>query len=643
MTIAQLYTGKVKAMLSDDTVCVKQAVWAGDGAALLALGDDDTWLPAWAEQFRTLTGQRPGPLQVGAWRDALVVLQTAIAALPVAAGWQFIFEYMLPREGGRRADVVVLFGRTVAVLEFKQASRPGRAACDQALAYARDLAAYHAASHERAVLPVLVLTRASGLFPGGDLPICGADALAETLAALPGASQPVSADDRDTWLMSEYAPLPGIVQAARQTFAHEPLPAIRRAQSAGIPATLAYLAALVQQARTTGERHVVLLTGVPGAGKTLVGLQFVYGQGGEGERPDAVMLSGNGMLVTVLQYALKSRTFVQQIRNFFLHYRERPHLAPPEHVLVFDEAQRAWDPERMGEKHTVSRTAQQHLLDIAERIPGWSVVLALIGEGQEIHIGEEGGLPQWDASLRGMAAGWQVHCAPRLAPAFGPDIALHTSPTLDLTASLRTHTAEGVQQWVAALLAADRERAAELAARVREQGFVLACTRDLSAAVAYCRERYHDAPDKRYGILASSRAGNLPRFGIANDYQTTRRLKVGPWYIDSPESPLSCCRCETVATEFACQGLELDMPIVGWGSDLIWRDGAWHSPPAPRSKARNPHQLRVNSYRVLLSRGRDGCVVFVPPEARMDATAEALLAAGMQPLDTSGEKGTDDA
>jgi DUF2075 family protein len=175
------------------------------------------------------------------------------------------------------------------------------------------------------------------------------------------------------------------------------------------------------------------------------------------------------------------------------------------------------------------------------------------------------------------------------------------------------------------------EHAAALLPSLTASGFDAYLTRDLEAAKAYCRDRYQSQPDKRYGLLASARARNLIAHGINNDYMATQRLKVGAWYIDPPDSPLSCCALTSVATEFSCQGLELDLPIVGWGNDLIWRDSAWSSHVRPKN-VRNPLRLRLNSYRVLLTRGRDGFIVFVPPDPKMDSTYAALQASGLRSI-----------
>ena len=167
---------------------------------------------------------------------------------------------------------------------------------------------------------------------------------------------------------------------------------------------------------------------------------------------------------------------------------------------------------------------------------------------------------------------------------------------------------------------------------MHKQGFRLYVTRDLGQATGYARERYRLEQDKRYGLLGSSK-GKLDPFGVPTDFYSTQRMKVGPWYYDDPESAKSCCRLDSAATEFQCQGLELDLPIVGWGVDLHWGGRDWQSPPRRRSQAHNPHLLRLNSYRVLLTRGRDGVVLYVPDGGReFDADYQALETAGAREL-----------
>ncbi|PSN19427.1 hypothetical protein C7271_07390 [filamentous cyanobacterium CCP5] len=603
--------------------------WLGTVADFLQLSQGE-WLTEMMDRHQQLYQQRSPKTHQQAWQDTAWVLRESLGK-PHQRDWVLIFEYELPREGGRRPDMVLLAGETIWVLEFKQKSAITAADLDQSAAYARDLSAYHPGCRERSVRPLLVLTRREqpAESPGWVQPVSPAQ-LQTVLAAETSAGCVINPD---AWVKADYAPLPTVIQAARQIFQHESLPSIRQAESAGIPKLMEYLNQIVMRASEQGERHLVLITGVPGAGKTLVGLQFVYQHPlATSDTPQAVFLSGNGPLIQVLQYALKNRVFVQPVRNFYLQHQVRRQSAPPEHIIVFDEAQRAWDADRMAEKYGIDRAAGGAILRIAERIPTWTVVVALIGEGQEIHVGEEEDISQWQIGLQQSELPWQVHCPQRYKAVFSAVSAqLHASPQFDLTTSLRTHRAEAVQDWINQVLLGNLKAAAQLMPELWESGFRAYLTRNLAVAKGYCQDRYGDQPDKRYGIVASSRAKNLTSYGVANDYKSTLRVKTGPWYVDPPDSPLSCCALDAVVTEFGCQGLELDMAIVAWGSDLIWQENTWVCKSRQRN-VQDPRRLRLNSYRVLLSRGRDGLVVFVPPEPAMDSTVSVLLETGLATL-----------
>ncbi len=225
-----------------------------------------------------------------------------------------------------------------------------------------------------------------------------------------------------------------------------------------------------------------------------------------------------------------------------------------------------------------------------------------------------------------------MHCPEKLADTFTAASQVETSECLNLDVSLRTHLAEDVQDWVSALLIGDLGLAAAHSQKMETQGYRVYVTRELERAATYARERYRLEEDKRYGLLGSSKSG-LDRFGVPTDYMATRDMKVGPWYYDPPDSPWSCCQLNSAATEFQCQGLELDLPIVGWGRDLRWDGGAWKVAPGIRGNARDPYALTLNSYRVLLTRGRDGSVIFVPEAGKdYDADHDALVAAGARIL-----------
>ena len=231
-----------------------------------------------------------------------------------------------------------------------------------------------------------------------------------------------------------------------------------------------------------------------------------------------------------------------------------------------------------------------------------------------------------------MGKPWYVHCPAKISHIFKAAERVQTCDELDLTISLRSHLAEDVQVWVAMLLNGELTAARATVERIINQGFNMYVTRDFEQAKTYARDRYAGQLDKRFGILASSKGKNLPIFGIHNDWSYTSRLRQGPWYNDNPDSANSCCQLTEVATEFSCQGLELDFPVVAWGSDLKWNGETWISPPQPRSGAHDPHQLRINSYRVLLSRGRDGFIIFIPNSIDMNSTYDALRISGVSQL-----------
>ena len=356
-----------------------------------------------------------------AWRqEEAAAIRAALRAsvstdATIASRWSLVFEYELPLEGGRRPDVVVLAGGAIAVLEFKSSALPAQADIDQVRAYTRDLADYHEASHGRLTTTILVMAGAAPGFAGelDGTAITSPEQIHPYLLAV----DDELTSDLSTWLEAPYSPLPTLVEAARRLFRDDPPPHVIYALLTGIPETVELLGRLVENAARDGTRILALITGVPGSGKTLAGLRLVY------ERTETVgratFLSGNGPLVAVLQDALKSRAFVRDLHAFIRTYamgsRTR---VPGEHVIVFDEAQRAWDREYMLEKRNIAASEPELLVQIGERLDSWVSLVGLVGEGQEIHSGEEAGLGQWRDALMGpnATANWTVHCPPRLSP-----------------------------------------------------------------------------------------------------------------------------------------------------------------------------------------------------------------------------------
>jgi len=382
-----------------------------------------------------------GPAQIKAWGTELDVLQRegtqVIECHRPAKRHEAVLEYMLPREAGRRPDVVLLQGGQVVVLEFKESGLLRRSDLDQVSAYARDLASYHSGCEEMHIVPVLVLCGAGAAERTVDgVRVVPANRLASTLIELAKSSSGIQPDLKQ-FLEGEYAPLPTLVAAARLLFDNLELPFVKRARSAGVHGAVELVLDQVRSVRSNGGHRLVLLTGVPGSGKTLVGLQVAHSTALEegyrfGRRKSrgapATFLSGNGPLVQVLQHALKSTAFVQDMHRFIReHGLEHPERIPFEQVVIFDEAQRAWDDAKITDFYSkklpglgadLLRSEPEILTRIAERMEQGALVLALVGQGQEIHTGEEGGMPQWADAIAASSKAWSVLGPPSLASLF---------------------------------------------------------------------------------------------------------------------------------------------------------------------------------------------------------------------------------
>lgn len=232
---------------------------------------------------------------------------------------------------------------------------------------------------------------------------------------------------------------------------------------------------------------------------------------------------------------------------------------------------------------------------------------------------------------------WTIHSPPQLTEMFSDSSAqTRFHPELNLTCEVRYHLTPKVHDFVDGILQNRTSTGLkELAAELATNKYPIYITRNLETAKQYARDRYAENADARFGLLASSRDRELPAFGIANQFQDSKFMKLGPWFSEGDGSSHSCRNLEKPATEFQSQGLELDFSIVCWGGDLIRENGAWTSRFAPKykgGKVRDAFQLRINSYRVLLTRGRDGMAIFVPPITKLDETYAYLKGVGIVEL-----------
>ncbi len=601
------------------------------------------------------------PEQASAWREGIPLLQREAGELlderENAEGYGAILEYRLPYDE-RRPDAVLLAEGSVIVLELKGKTAPSQADLDQVAAYARDLRAYHRECHERDVYPILVPTRANGsINKVGDVLVVAPDRLDEVVGDLAGRAARSKGPTITDFLGDDaYCPLPTIVEAARELFESKEIREIWRAKAVTEPAVDA-IAQITHEAARTKTRHLVLVTGVPGAGKTLVGMRVVHAhflddlaverKGGKPSVP-GLYLTGNQPLAEVLQYELKKsggggRTFVRHIKSYLDRYIPNPDRIPPEHMLVFDEAQRAFSPEKVADTHKRWNfdwiaSEPELFVRVCDRMPEWSVLVGLIGGGQEIHLGEEEGLVQWRKAVEKSGENWTVHAPPSLKEVFsGGNFEIRCAQELDLDTEIRFHSSTRLHEFVENLLRKGDSHGASLVAESilapygrSSDGMRLYLTRNFEMGKSYLRDRYSEMPKARFGILASSRDRDLEPFGIMNDYMSTKNVKIGPWFTEAEEDERSCRRLDRTITEFQCQGLELDMALVCWGTDFIREDGAWTNRkaknyrPQGRTQVRDPFQMRLNAYRVLLTRGRDGTIVFVPQLEELDHATSFL-------------------
>ena len=601
-----------------------------------------SWIDHMKTRFPEVIDLPLGDSQVHAWEDCFYVLQDQLPHIAEKCpAFHIVFEYVLPYESGRRPDVLLVSKEEVIIIEFKQNFRVVNADVDQVAAYARDIHEYHYESRGMEIEPLLVLTATNSLMIDTDVVsgvlICTKDELTNAIESK--LCPYVTGIEIEEWLNSKYEPLPTIVEAAKLFVKREELPNIRRVNSTCIPQAIDCLKDISKYAEENKKHVVAFVTGVPGAGKTFLGLKYVYDICEDYENVNSVYLSGNGPLVAVLADALHSGVFVKDLHKIIKQYLMNG--APDFHnnIIVFDEGQRAWDRTQMQKKRNTTKSEPDVMIELCEKRLEWCVLLVLVGEGQEIYNGENSGIEQWNDAIERSEIPWEIICPDKIKDVFpGKDVIQHENrDALNLSTSLRTHLAGNVSSFANALVAGDIQKAKNLAPSIIAQGFNIYVTRDLIHAKNYLLDRYYGETTKRYGMIASSKGNILRNCGMDNSFQGALGLfKVGKWFNAPVDDPRSCCALDKVATEFSCQGLELDMPLIGWDSDMLWEDGHWQKfkPGEPDDSDANIY--RRNSYRVLLTRGRDGFIIFVPQDKRMDGVYNILLEAGIEPVESNG-------
>ncbi|MEI7512756.1 MAG: DUF2075 domain-containing protein [Candidatus Uhrbacteria bacterium] len=599
-------------------------------------------------------------------RDAWVAEIDILQKVLIGHEGSIYFEYSIPRMG-KRIDVVLLIGPVVFVLEFKVGEKEFSAyAIDQVFDYALDLKNFHESSHDLLIAPILIATKAVAAAtivsttPQNDkllFPIkCNSELLNQVMTDVLTLSE--GADiNQEQWEAGRYSPTPTIIEAAMALFSGQTVAEISRhdASAINLSETATSISDIIRTAKEKKQKSICFVTGVPGAGKTLVGLNIANQHSDESNDLYSVFLSGNGPLVDILREALTRdkvhrdaehgikltkkdamravKVRIQNVHHFRDEYLGDPK-APKEHVALFDEAQRAWDLHQttdfMARKKSTpnfNKSEPEFLISCLDRHQDWAVVVCLVGGGQEIHTGEAG-ISEWIDSVNRSFPDWNIHISSRLADSeYGAGRVLEEIQSrknvqyedkLHLSVSMRSFRAEDVSLLVKQILDIAPEDAGRTLLRVKNK-YPIVITRDLTKAKQWLRD--HARGSERYGIVVSSQAARLKPQAI----DVKSPMDYVHWFLDGKEDVRSSYYLEDVATEFHVQGLELDWACVTWDGDFRYAGGAWEHKSFLGSKWNNilkeeRKKYQKNAYRVLLTRARQGMVIVVPAGDTNDPT-----------------------
>lgn len=580
--------------------------------------------------------------QIAAWDTQIEILKTALCSFGnLADNWGILLELPLLRLG-RRIDTVLIIGEYVVSIEFKMgANRFLGGDIDQAVDYALCLRDFHGNSHGHEIVPILCAENGPVSYQNGDLVFTddvsnclrvNKDTLKDALKAI--AAQ--MGDKQFDWAaydQSSYHPTPDVVKAARQIYAGHDVKDIGRNDAAADALEIAanQLREITESAREKGEHVICFVTGEPGSGKTLLGLDLVFsGTAGRVAGEPAALLSGNRPLVFVLQEAItldardrlgikakEAQRQSQQALQTLLGYL-KDHApdssTPPENVIVFDEAQRAWDATTGFKLMGREKSEPELFFEILNRLP-WACLVCLVGPGQEINRGE-GGLALWGEALANQNGNWKIYAsnvvlngANGISGLFDNvdtnSLEITSSSNLHLRTNLRAFRNDLHGKWVEALLAGKINEARAIADKMESPPALI--TRDLTKLKSWLLERRRG--EHRVGLLASSGAVRLVAEGIPPSPRSNELKDVIHWFLKPTGDYRSSNALEAPLSEFVCQGLEIDYVGLCWGNDLIWENDEWvpRKMRAPNwSVSRNPEerQYSLNARRVLLASSR---------------------------------------
>ena len=599
--------------------------------------------------------------QTNAWKIQIDILKDVFKNNPEG---DIFFEFAIPRMG-KRVDNIIIIGDLIFIIEFKAGdSKYEKHAIDQVLDYSLDLKNFHQGSHNEKLIPLLVATHAS---PNQNLiekyqdllykpVLANKENLYDVLSFCFTEKGTTDINSKE-WFESTYKPTPTIIEAAQALYKGHNVQEISRSDSGAInlSKTADCINRIINESKEKSHKSICFMTGVPGAGKTLAGLNIANERMKIAEDENAVFLSGNGPLVEVLREALtrdevknaklndnkltkkeaaiKANAFIQNIH----HFRDEGLIsdkAPTEKVVVFDEAQRAWTLEQassfMARKKgqpNFDRSEPHFLIEVMDRHQDWCCIICLIGGGQEINTGEAG-LEEWINSLKNNFSDWKVYYSNLIV---SDDDYLDNSTSKDwlnenatseenlhLAVSVRSFRSEKLSDFIHQLLNKKIDVAKNIYQELKDD-YPIFVTRDYETAKKWILQKSRGS--ERYGVLASSNAKRLRPFGI----DVKNSISASNWFLDGKNDVRSSYYMEDVATEFEIQGLELDWTIVCWDGDLHLEGNKWAYQSFKGTKWQKINQAikkryLLNAYRVLLTRARQGFVIFIPEGNEADKT-----------------------
>jgi len=597
-------------------------------------------------------------LQVNAWRKQITILKDQLSGL----GGQIYFEFAIPRMG-KRVDNIVVINNVAFIIEFKVGDGGyEKHAIEQVIDYTIDLKNFHEGSHKIRLIPVLVATNATSVTEQNRQIVAHQTAAKSNQYDLAETLKQYLNDDGESinieyWENSIYKPTPTIVEAAQALYKGHNVQAITRSDSGTInlSKTAECINSVIDKSKLKGIKSICFVTGVPGAGKTLAGLNIAVERMKTDEDEHAVFLSGNGPLVDVLrealtrdevltskengeklskkQAAIKANAFIQNIH----HFRDDNLLsdkAPIEKVVVFDEAQRAWTNHQvssfMKRKKGVedfNKSEPEFLIDVMNRHYDWCTIVCLIGGGQEINTGEAG-LEEWVSSLKNHFPDWDIHYSNSILES---DNYLKSEESrqwlvgngiseieLHLAVSVRSFRSEQLSNFIHELLNIKIDNSQRIYSQIKNS-YPIVVSRNLEKAKEWLRLKAKGT--ERIGLIGSSGARRLRPLGI----DVKNEISAPSWFLNNSQDIRSSYFLEEVATEFDIQGLEIDWACVAWGGNFYMNNTDWKYQNFKGTKWQNINkeidkEYLKNTYRVLLTRARQGMVIFVPESSDIDHT-----------------------